>query len=245
MVCQNDLTGKEISLLANGTGRLALDAPRLDNVTDFAMTVVTPTAYPISLEAQQTAKVHIAPRASVVTHDATATLEWPTDVDNLNCTTSRVATTKLLMNYRVDGGGAGPRRVVFADTSLNQSSEPATVTVANCDTAQLEVSRIEISEDFLIDSVAPFTLQMGQRQAFAVRFAPGTSGRLTGALRFVTANDTFVVALEGNNPDAPEAVSLYACTCAGGTAGHAAPLAVVVLWLVGGRRRDRIRVRRR
>ena len=237
VVCQNDLTGREVTLLANGTGRLTLNAPRLDNATDFAMTVVTPTAYPILLEATETATLQITPRASVVTHDATAKIEWPTDVDKLNGTNTRIATTNISMNYRVDGGGAGPRRVVFADTSLNQSSEPATVTVANCDAAPLEVRRIEIAGDFLIDSITPFTLPKGQRQTFAVRFAPGSSGRLTGQLRFVTDNETYVVALEGNNPDTAEAVSLYACTCGGGSAGHAAPLGLVLMWLVVGRRR--------
>ncbi len=240
VVCRGDHSGVDVEFTANGTGHVGLNTPIMQNNNDFDLSLLAPSAYPNSLAVAETARVHINPRDSDLNHDASAVLEWPTDVVNLNGGTSNIATTNVLMNYRVSGGGAGPRRMRFEDTKRYDASESRTATVTNCDAAPLVVTAITISDHFSIDSKAAFTLAKGERKQFAVTFTPEAFGPQHGVLTFKTADAAFDIELDGTNPDPVQADSLYACTCAGGNAAtprSVAPLGLALGYLAVGRRR--------
>ena len=169
------------------------------------------------------------------------TLTWQTDVPD-----DYQLPVKLV--YAGSGGAVSPATLAYASQMAGQQSAPQSISVKNCDAAALAVSigalTVHVGEarDWII-SPAPSssqTLPPGGTAVVQIIFSPHGNGHVYAELPVTAGGTTTVVQLTGDATGATQTeTDFYACGCRGPDVPlHGWPVAVVIVGLTVGRRRD-------
>ena len=107
---------------------------------------------------------------------------------------------------------SSPATLSFGNVTVS-STQPATATITNTGSASVSVSSVSVSGTgfSLANSIAPFSLAVGQAKPLTVNFTPASSGSATGTLtiKSTAQNSTFAVPLTGTGAaTTPHSVTL-------------------------------------
>ncbi len=124
-----------------------------------------------------------------------------------------------------------PSSLAFAATTVNSTSAPQSITVANTGSSSVTLSGESISGDFAIDaSTCQSTLPPQTACDLRIVFKPATSGLRAGELIVTSSSGKFTAALSGTGQTAPtDALSPASLTFAPQQVGTSSPAQLITL----------------
>jgi len=246
--CVNQPTrASTIALTSTGTATVVLDtAPAMATAgSPFELASKSPASYPGTLAPAALATVDVLPRRQSAAMDFSDDVVWTTDIAN-----DHNPRTTVSASFIATGAALAPASLDFGPESIHLYTKDALpLTIQNCSGPTIMLTP-SVDPPFSIDSDFPSTLASAEPATFAVGFHPTKVGLVTKTLRVTTSDSqvlevtlTGVGVANGVPPDAGlgsagyHATSFYACTCASGGPGGAAPiLFALALVLRRGRR---------
>jgi MYXO-CTERM domain-containing protein len=187
------------TVTVSNTGELTLKVSALS--ADEPFTIIEPTA-PFDLLTGTNKDVKVAFNPTAV-GDYTGSL---TISHNDRSKPNQIVSASLSGKGVAYANAVSPTSLSFPDQRVGTESDPKTVTLRNAGSAELKVTSITTSANFLVTPNAPFTLAAGSTKDFSVTFKPSLKANLTGTLTLTTdepdrANATVALSGQGVEPN--------------------------------------------